>query len=247
MNTRFNPTVNGPLHAGHLYLILLNHHAARSSGGKFVLRFDDDQPYWDQFCSPAKVAEYTDGIRRDLEWLGLEPDFYSSERDSREVNENWVRTNVSNSDFIFQDREYMGIRWQPTVKTNSRPYPYTPYLTAVKVAQDFREGIDLLIRGEDLVTEVSLYCYFCEVAGIPRPGFQYVPRMMRSLVPYGSILTDLAEVSKTVGGYAIEEYRRRGWSPGSLVTMVAASALEEPCSGWTFENVKKQPILKVSP
>ena len=46
MNTRFNPTANGRLYLGHLYIILLNKQAVEDNGGKFICRFDDDQDYW---------------------------------------------------------------------------------------------------------------------------------------------------------------------------------------------------------
>jgi len=249
MNTRFNPTVNGRLHAGHLYLVLLNYHAAKSSGGRFVVRFDDDQVHWRVAIGEAEMDRFAEHAKKDLEWLGLIPDAYTSERQSRQLNEEFVVGRLPNPRMILADREiddFTVFRCTPRIKTHGAPYPYTPYLTSVKVAQDHRERIDMLVRGDDLVDEFSLYCYLCDLAGVPRPVFHYVPRMMRNGGAYGHA-AELTNVSKTVGGCSIAEYREAEWKPGELVEMLAESALLDPKEGWTYENVKRNPILRRLP
>ena len=62
--TRFAPSPTGHLHVGNLRAALLNWAIARRAGGTFVLRLDDTDP-------ERSREEYADGIRRDLEWLGL--------------------------------------------------------------------------------------------------------------------------------------------------------------------------------
>jgi len=62
--TRFAPSPTGHLHIGNLRSALMNFMIARKSGGTFILRIDDT----DQ--ERSKEA-YVDGIKRDLEWLGL--------------------------------------------------------------------------------------------------------------------------------------------------------------------------------
>ena len=250
MNTRFNPTVNGPLHVGHLYLVLLNRQAARDSGGQFIVRFDDDQTYWDQLFTREQIKRMAGEMLTDLEWLGITPDRVTSEHDERSANEEVIRSRLPNPGMILADRPALTARLQPKTKTIPSPYPYTPYLTGVKVVQDWRERIDLLIRGEDLVTEFSLYCYFCDLAGFPRPVHQYVPRMMRDMVPYGQVLQDLVDdptLSKTGGGYTLRAYREKGWTPSGLLEMAAESTLKDPAGGWTCENVKRQPVLRRCP
>jgi glutamyl/glutaminyl-tRNA synthetase len=249
MNTRFNPTVNGPLHVGHLYLILLNYHAAKSDEGEFVVRFDDDQPCWRNLLGEGVIQRNIAAIKEDLEWLDLNPDHYSSERSARPVNE-WFIAGFQNSDLIMQDGRVDRIRdgeLGPTSIGYPRNYPFAPYLTACKVFQDFCEGIDLLIRGEDLIDEFSLYCYFCSARGLPIPRHVYVPRMRQNVAPFGTALRDLAGVSKTGGDYEISSYRGKGWTPEALIKMVACSALENPCKGWVVGNVKQQPIVGCLP
>ena len=62
--TRFAPSPTGHLHIGNLRAALMNYLIARKDGGTFILRIDDTDP-------ERSKAEYVDGIRRDLEWLGL--------------------------------------------------------------------------------------------------------------------------------------------------------------------------------
>ncbi len=62
--TRFAPSPTGYLHVGHAYSALFGFEAARSSGGRFLLRIEDiDQ----QRCR----AEFERSIFEDLSWLGL--------------------------------------------------------------------------------------------------------------------------------------------------------------------------------
>lgn len=247
-NTRFNPTLNGPLHVGHLYMILMNVEAARLSGGRFIVRFDDDQPYWYDRLTVAEIDAFGELLKEDLTWLGLTPDLYTSERQAREANEQFIHRSFPEDQaaFILEDRWTPDVRYLTVAKSIERPYPYSPYLTGVKVAQDRRESIDLLIRGEDLLSEFSLYSYLCDVAKVHRPTFQYVPRMVRN-TGYFQKHADLADVSKTQGGFTIQAYRQAGWKPDDLLKMVAESALKVPTGPWSFANVKDLPILRSAP
>ncbi len=62
--TRFAPSPTGHLHIGNLRAALMNFLIARQAGGTFILRIDDTDP-------ERSKEEYVDGIKRDLEWLGL--------------------------------------------------------------------------------------------------------------------------------------------------------------------------------
>jgi glutamyl-tRNA synthetase len=62
--TRFAPSPTGYLHVGNLRTALFNHLIARKAGGQFILRLDDTD-------AGRSKQEYADGIREDLEWLGL--------------------------------------------------------------------------------------------------------------------------------------------------------------------------------
>ena len=62
--TRFAPSPTGHIHVGNLRTALMNYLIARKAGGTFILRIDDTDP-------ERSKEEYVDGIKRDLEWLGL--------------------------------------------------------------------------------------------------------------------------------------------------------------------------------
>ncbi|PZO67902.1 MAG: glutamate--tRNA ligase [Paracoccus denitrificans] len=62
--TRFAPSPTGHIHIGNLRSALMNFLIARKAGGTFILRLDDTD-------RERSKQEYVDGIKRDLEWLGL--------------------------------------------------------------------------------------------------------------------------------------------------------------------------------
>ncbi|MEM6534453.1 MAG: glutamate--tRNA ligase [Pseudomonadota bacterium] len=72
---RFAPSPTGRLHVGNVRTALINWLFAKAQGGTFILRIDDTD-------TERSTAEYEDGIRTDLSWLGLAWDrsFKQSER-----------------------------------------------------------------------------------------------------------------------------------------------------------------------
>ena len=62
--TRFAPSPTGYIHVGNLRTALMNYLIARKSGGTFILRLDDTD-------QERSKQEYIDGLKADLEWLGL--------------------------------------------------------------------------------------------------------------------------------------------------------------------------------
>ncbi len=64
VTTRFAPSPTGHIHVGNLRTALMNWVIARKAGGTFILRIDDTD-------QERSKEEYVDGIKRDLDWLGL--------------------------------------------------------------------------------------------------------------------------------------------------------------------------------
>src|SRR5210317_865694 len=75
--TRFAPSPTGYIHIGNLRTALMNYLIASKAGGTFILRIDDTDP-------ERSKEEYVDGIKRDLEWLGLHWD--RTERQSQRLD-----------------------------------------------------------------------------------------------------------------------------------------------------------------
>ena len=67
VKVRFAPSPTGKLHVGNVRAALWNWLFARKEGGRFVLRIDDTD-------QERSTKAYEDGIKADLDWLGLDYD-----------------------------------------------------------------------------------------------------------------------------------------------------------------------------
>jgi len=232
--TRFNPTTNGQLHVGHIYMALLNEGEAHSTGGKFILRFEDNQPEWVWRSTEKQIEEYIEGMIEDFNWLGIKVDEYQFHT----MTEKKVQETIEylNHGKLIAEHRFMFDTEPEIYGANDVHYPYAPHLTAEKVINDFLSGVNLIIRGEDLISEFSLYAYFCDIWGIPRPRHVYMPRMH---MDDGSELQ--AEISKTSGNYKIANYRKQGYSPDYIHDKLRDACLIDPQGEWALRNVKWRP------
>ena len=235
-NTRFNPTVNGDIHLGHLYMALVNEAEAHDNGGKFTLRFENNQKEWVYRVEEDHRQIYMASILDDLLWMNIKIDdvLYQSqmEDDYRRLLNHLNGT----TDLFVQDR-FMFDNQPELTWTNAVPYPYAPYLTAEKVLLDCMSYINLLIRGEDLITEFSLYSYFCEIWGLPKVRQVYLPRLR--VEPNNELQT---EVSKATGNFKVKGYREHGYSAVELKEKLAEACLIDPQGKWLLKNIKARPI-----
>lgn len=69
MKGRFAPSPTGRMHLGNVYAALLSWLSTRNQGGNWVLRIEDIDP-------GRSRKEYTEQIKLDLKWLGLDWDEY---------------------------------------------------------------------------------------------------------------------------------------------------------------------------
>ena len=227
-NTRLNPSVDGNLHLGHVYMALINESMAHESGGDFVVRFDDTHPIRLEKFGKDRTELMRQGQQDDLTWLGIEPNI-------------WIRQ----SDVIGEVHEYLASKF-PVFKDDhaciapvllgddfTPIYPYTPTLTAEKVVMDYFEGVNLLVRGIDLMSEYGLYQYYCEALGLPQPKHIYLPRLKWS---HG-------DMSKTFGSQTISDLRYSGYTPEQVRGLVETSCLRHPSNGWVLHNLKGLPRL----
>ena len=230
--TRFNPTANGPLHAGHIYMAMINEAIAHESSGKFLVRFDDSNPFHLVPIGRERMDAIIAGQRYDLEWLGIPVDEWSVQSETVE------QINVTVN-------KYLGIKKLPpeTIAESQlcdligreymQLYPYTPWLTAEKVIWDAQAGVNLLVRGIDLITEFSLYRHFCYQFGFPTPRHIYLPRLMGSQ----------GDIRKSLGGQSIADLRAGGYSAKQVRDKIEKACLRWPPDGWTLRNLNPEPIL----
>lgn len=242
--TRFNPTTNGEIHLGHTYMILVNEAEAHANNGKFTVRFDDNQDAYlygvswtGKRMTPNDIDDVKKNMRETIEWLGIKVDGWSSQRE----NETRVDEFLS-----FINKGALRVRKVYTSQTNPElhwdsfdtPYPYVPWFTAEKVLYDYLDGVNCLIRGEDLLSEWSLYMYFCDLWGIPAPRQVFLRRLR---LGDGS---ELLDISKTRGTGTISQFRALGWSAKDLIAKLAEACLIEPDKPWLISNCKVNPIWK---
>jgi glutamyl/glutaminyl-tRNA synthetase len=227
--------VNGPLHLGHLYVALVNQAEARTQGGRFLLRLDDNQPAWRRKLGAEEVKRLALEQAKTLWDCRIYPDdeIWQSKEEAR------VRSFLATHPRfhpVFDDYPVVehSPRWigsQPM-----QPFCLTTYITAERVLLDAWEGVTLLIRGHELVGETALYTYFCYLFGLPVPTFVYVPRLR---CQDGAELTD---ISKTTGNWKLVSLLTR-WSAQDIIYHLSYACLKEPDQPWLLDNVWDDPRL----
>jgi len=234
-NTRFNPTTNGDLHLGHVYTALFNERVAHSSGGKFYVRFEDNQSDTLANFDIDQIHAFYHRQVRALEWLGFKVDDYIRQSEM----ELELKKFVAHHGYWIPEYKYpFSIPLNPVMgdynPKEGEWFPYVPYMTYCKVIYDELHGINLLIRGDDLRSEFSLYQHFRKQMGLPEIAHYYLPRV------YGS---NDEIVSKFYGARTILEYKKADWQPSTIIELLERSVLKEPSEGWHLANVKRYPRL----
>jgi glutamyl/glutaminyl-tRNA synthetase len=232
MNTRINPTVNGTPHLGHVYLALVNQHIARSTGGRFILRCEDDQTVWLSQHTMFAMQEFGRAWLRDLTWLGIMPDVFCFESALADeagaaVHAHWPNAHDTGDWQHFPEVHGMSNSW----------YPYTRYLTARVAWLDAQQGIDYVVTGIDLLPRFSLYCDCCEAMRLPIPRQRFMPRLMSERDG------ELDTVSKTGGQWQVGALRDAGVPPERVLDALAHACLIQPHAGWDIDNIHDQPVI----
>ena len=229
-NCRFNPSANGAgLHLGHAYMALINEAVAHQSGGKFIVRFDDSSPRHEAQFGRARMDAAREQQRGELEWLGVKPDLWIKQTDIMpEIVAELARLNWHCEFGVYPIQS-------PMYPTDERLalFPCEPTITAEKVLMDHMEGINLLIRGIDLMTEFSLYTYCCKVFHLSEPDHVYLPRLASSN----------GLMSKHHGGITLADLRAQGYTPEDVRATLGEACLREPGNEWAIWNLKSEPRL----
>lgn len=227
--SRLNPTVNGQLHVGHIYNALVT----QEECDVLVLRFDDNHPYWTSRLSREQVDELALGQLEDLLWMGISPDriFHQSGL------EDAVRRELARSNRWVNINQY-GYPNEPTVISDPPIEGWGPDFAVLveKVILDHMQGINVTVRGLELLQENALYMYACAMFGYPEPKMIYLPRMMAN---DGSQLSD---ISKTAGNWKIRDLRDRGITPAEILDILRRSCLKNVGGTWEANNIKGAPV-----
>jgi glutamyl/glutaminyl-tRNA synthetase len=232
-NTRFSPTLNGSMHLGHLFSLLVNEYIAHTTEGKFYVRFDDEN-FLIQNYSPKRINYIRQSYIQDIEWFGFKVDGWIKQSDIiKDVTKTIydlgydLSPDENTIDYIVPLSVRMGMEWVA--------FPYVPQQTAERVVMDNMSNITDVIRGDDFLTEYSLYYYFCDKFKLPKPKLAFIPRLC-------SIRGD---ISKKAGGYKISELRSDGYAPEEIIYMMIKACLYYPENGWELYNIKRNPQLSI--
>lgn len=228
-NTRFCPTVNGPLHLGHLYNILVNLTEARRSGGKFIIRMDDNTRSWIFKYGFETIDQFAQMMHADLEWIGISPDQWSKQ--SELLPE--ARRLADELGYPLPPEPFNTYIAPEVIGQGVNYYPMAELYTLQHVLMDYLENINWCIRGIDLLSENALYAYFVQRFTLQPVRMTYIPRL--------GFAGDV--VSKTDGKYKLADFRKAGIDPKTLLVMLAYDCLIDPKKEWTIDNIKPTPIL----
>lgn len=231
-NVRLNPTANGLPHLGHVYLALVNQHIAQTTGGRFILRCEDDQTAWLALHTMQAMQGFGREWLRDMTWLGIRFDEFCFESTLADeagaaVHAHWPNAHDPGEFAHFPEVRGMSNAW----------YPYTVYLTARVAWMDAKQGVDHVVTGIDLLPRFSLYCYCCEVMGLPIPRHTFMPRLATERD--GEIDT----VSKTGGAWKVATLRDAGVPPERVIDALAHACLIDARAGWALDNILDQPVI----
>jgi len=240
-NTRFNPTACGDLHMGHLYMALVNATEAKRTGGLFSVRIDDTQKYWVHRLGRKLTDQYTDNFREQLSRFMVIDDWrvQSTMPSMREIRgEHELFTKFPEQRWVYAKE--VDIISDPTMAV----YPYTPYFTLEKVVWDFHMGVTHLIRGEDIITESSLYNYFVDVLGFPSVWQVYLPRLRATnREEIGKDDVEWARtISKTFRTYRLKPQIDKLGVRG-VMDNLKLSCLVDPSGEFIVENIKWNPTV----
>jgi glutamyl/glutaminyl-tRNA synthetase len=240
-SVRFSPTVNGNCHLGHCYMALVNQAYAKERGWQFNVRFDDNQHQNAAIHGIAGLARIRAAWEEDLAWLDIHVDNYSSDQE------------LHRTAFCLCERRHPGLPKpgfnaltdQLDFPVGALYYPYAPEITALKVVMDHLQNVQMLIRGDDLLTEFALYRYFEDLLYYQDPIPQlFLPRLKLHAEVEPKSAAHATEISKTIGNFAIRQFRANGFTPGEVRFILASSCLLNSAGDWTLANLKPQPIYE---
>jgi len=220
ITVRFAPSPTGFLHLGSARTALFNWLAARSRGGRFLLRIEDT----DKVRSEQR---FLDEILEDLRWLGLdwdgEPirqsarfDLYRAKAEELAARglayregEAFLFRVAPGRTIAFDDMihgriavETETLKDQVLIKSDG-----SPAYNFCCVIDDAAQGVSHILRGDDHISNTPKQILFYEAFGLRPPRFGHMPLI---LGPDGS------KLSKRHGGVSVAEYKAEGFLPQAL-------------------------------
>jgi glutamyl-tRNA synthetase len=225
VRVRIAPSPTGLLHIGTARTALFNWLFARRQDGEFRLRIENTD-------TSREVAEAVDQIQDSLRWLGLDwdgPLTFQLDRmaDCRRVAELLVAEGKAYEDegairFRMPDEGATG--WEDVVRGRVEVPNETiedlvlvrsdgrPTYNFASPMEDVWDGITHVIRGEDHISNTPKQIQIIHAVGGEVPVYAHAPNI------FG---TDGKKLSKRHGALGVEEFRREGYLPETLMNFLA--------------------------
>jgi len=225
VRVRMAPSPTGFLHVGGVRTFLFNWLFARHEGGEFRLRIENTD-------TSREVAEAVGQIEESLRWLGLDWDgeaTFQLDRmdDCREVARRLVAEGRAYEDdgairFRMPDEGVTG--WDDVVRGRVEVANETiedvvlvrsdgrPTYNFASPMEDVWDGITHVIRGDDHISNTPKQINVIRAVGGEVPRYAHVPSI------FGS---DGKKLSKRHGAVGMDEFRRSGYLPETMVNFLA--------------------------
>jgi glutamyl-tRNA synthetase len=219
------PSPTGLLHIGGVRTALFNWLFARHEGGEFRLRIENTD-------TSREVAEAVDQIQESFRWLGLDWDgevTFQLDRldDCREVAERLVAEGKAYEDdgaIRFRMPDEGATAWDDVVRGRVEVQNETiedlvlvrsdgrPTYNFASPMEDVWDGITHVIRGDDHVSNTPKQINIIRAVGAEVPVYAHVPSV------FGE---DRRKLSKRHGAVSVEEFRKNGYLPETLLNFLA--------------------------
>ncbi len=225
VRVRMAPSPTGLLHIGGVRTALFNWLFARHEGGEFRLRIENTD-------TSREVAEAVDQIQESFRWLGLDWDgevTFQLDRldDCREVAERLVAEGKAYEDdgaIRFRMPDEGVTAWDDVVRGRVEVQNETiedlvlvrsdgrPTYNFASPMEDVWDGITHVIRGDDHVSNTPKQLNIIRAVGAEVPVYAHVPSV------FGE---DGKKLSKRHGAVSVEEFRKDGYLPDTLLNFLA--------------------------
>ncbi len=234
---RYPPSPTGLFHIGNARTFLFNYLFAKQNNGQVVFRLEDTD-------KERSKKEYADDIIENLKWLGIEPDFSTTVRQSerKDVYKKYLeklivegKAYLSKEETIEEGQRDEVIRFKnPNKKikfndlirgdiefdtTELKDFVIAksldePVYHLAVVVDDFEMGVTHVIRGDDGISNTPRQILIQEAIDAPRPIYAHLPLM---LAPDGTKLSKRKHGEQV----SVSFYRNSGYLPEAMINFLA--------------------------
>lgn len=234
---RFPPSPTGLFHVGNARTFLFNYLFAKQNNGKILFRLEDTD-------KERSKEEYAEDIIKNLKWLGIEPDFSTTVRQSerKDLYKKYLQKMIGDGSAYVSKEKVVEEGQRAEVIRFKNPNKQIKFVDLVRgeiefdttelkdfviaksleepiyhlavVIDDFEMGVTHVIRGDDGISNTPRQILIQEAIGAPRPTYAHLPMMLA---------TDKSKLSKRKHGdqVSVSFYREAGYLPEAMINFLA--------------------------